>query len=148
MLKQVGGWKSFRKAGGEEYELGYKILQANKKNIKIKSSSYRTYWASLYLRFKKNIDRTEKYIYVLLITKKFDSLGSFATLDQALSSFFTSLMLFSILLSFYLDKWLLISVLFISFIVQIIFEYKFFSVCKKIFWVKNVIFFIVWNSNN
>ena len=140
LLKRVGGWKAFRKVGGEEYDLGYKMLQANKKNIKIKSASYRTYWASLYLRFKKNIDRTEKYIYVLLSKKKFDSLGSFATSQQALSSFFTSFMLIFILLSFYLDKWLVISVLFISFIVQIIFEYKFLVFAKKYFGLKMLFF--------
>jgi len=139
-LKQIGGWKAFRKAGGEEYDLGHKILQANKKNIKIKDASYKTSWSSLYLRFKKIIDRTEKYIYVLLNKKKFDSMGSFATSQQALSSIFTLFMLIFILLSFYLDKWLVISGLFILFIVQIIFEYKFLVFAKKYFGLKMLFF--------
>jgi glycosyltransferase involved in cell wall biosynthesis len=139
-LKQIGGWKEFSKAGGEEYDLGYKILQANKKNIKIKDASYKTHWANLYLRFKKNIVRTEKYIYVLLNKKKFDSIGSFATSQQALSSFFTLLMLIFIFLSFYLDKWLVISGLIMSFIVQIIFEYRFLVFAKKYFGLKMLFF--------
>ena len=49
-------------------------------------------------------------------------------------------MLIFILLSFYLDKWLVISVLFISFIVQIIFEYKFLVFAKKYFGLKMLFF--------
>ena len=72
--------------------------------------------------------------------KKFDSLGSFATSGQALSSILTSFMLIFILLSFYLDKWLVISGLFISFIAQIFFEYRFLVFAKKYFGLKMLFF--------
>ena len=72
--------------------------------------------------------------------KKFDSIGSFATSQQALSSFFTLLMLIFIFLSFYLDKWLVISGLIMSFIVQIIFEYRFLVFAKKYFGLKMIFF--------
>ena len=141
-LEKLGGWKSFRKAGGEEYELGHKIIQAKKKNIKITNASYKTYWASLYLRFKKVVDRTEKYIQVLLNKKKFDSMGSFATSQQALSAFFTSLMIFFILFSFYFSKWIILFGLLISFIAQLIIEYKFLLFAKKHFGLKMLFFSI------
>ena len=68
-LNQVGGWKPLRNAGGEEYYLGYKINQLNKKNYKIINASYKTSYVDLYTRFKKIIDRTEKYIHIFFKKK-------------------------------------------------------------------------------
>ena len=95
-----------------------------------------------YLRFKKVVDRTEKYIQVLLNKKKFDSMGSFATSQQALSAFFTSLMIFFILFSFYFSKWIILFGLLISFIAQLIIEYKFLLFAKKHFGLKMLFFSI------
>jgi len=139
-LNEVGGWKSFRKAGGEEYDLGHKMLRANKKNIKIKEASYKTYWASLYLRFKKVIDRTEKYIYVLMNSKKFDSPGSFATSEQALSVLGTSLIFLFLFLALFLNKSIVILGLLLSLFFQIIFEYRFLIFSKKYFGNKMLFF--------
>ena len=49
-------------------------------------------------------------------------------------------MLILIFLSFYLDKWLVISGLFISFIAQIFFEYRFLVFAKKYFGLKMLFF--------
>ncbi len=139
-LDDIGGWKSFRKAGGEEYDLGHRVLIANKKNIKTRGASYKTYWASLYLRFKKVVDRTEKYIYVLMNSKKFDSPGSFATSEQALSVLGTSFMFMFLFLGLYLNKWIIILGLLASFLFQMIFEYKFLIFAKKYFGFRMLFF--------
>ena len=139
-LKEVGGWKSYRNAGGEEFDLGHRIKQLNKKNILIKDASYRTYWASLYLRFKKVVDRTEKYIGVFLNKKQFDSTGSFATSEQALSSFLT-LSIYTLVLSyFFINKWLVINAVLLLFIIQIIIEFKFMVFAYKYFGLKMLFF--------
>ena len=104
LLKQAGGWKMLRNAGGGEFYLGYKINQLNKKNIRIKNASYKAFYVSLYSRFKRIIDRTEKYIHILLIKKKFDPRGSFATSGQAFSCLLTLLFLVLILFSLSLNK--------------------------------------------
>ena len=70
-LNRIGGWRSYRNAGGEEFHLGYDINQANKKNLRIKDASYRTFYVSLYERFLRIIDRTEKYIHIFFKKKKF-----------------------------------------------------------------------------
>ena len=140
LLKQVGGWKSLRGAGGEEFDLGYKINQLNKKNIKIKAASYKAFYVSLYSRFKRIIDRTEKYIHIFLVKKKFDTQGSFATLNQAFSCLLTLLFLILILFSFYLNKSFIIFGLLILFIFQIITEHKFLIFAKKYFGLKMLFF--------
>ena len=53
LFYEIGGWKPLRNAGGEEFDLGYKIRQLNKINIKTKSASYKGYWCNLYERFKR-----------------------------------------------------------------------------------------------
>jgi glycosyltransferase involved in cell wall biosynthesis len=140
LLKKVGGWRFYRNAGGEEFDLGHKIRQLNKKNILIKGASYRTYWASLFLRFKKVIDRTEKYIGVFLNKKEFDSSGSFATSGQALSSFLT-LSIYILSLSYlFIDKWPLVNAVLLLFFIQIIIEFKFMVFAYKYFGLKMLFF--------
>ena len=139
-LKQIGGWRLVRNAGGEEFELGYKINQLNKKNIRIRDASYKAFYVSLYSRFKRIIDRTEKYIHLFLVKKKFDPQGSFATSTQALSSFFTLLILVLFLFSLYSNKSFFIFGLLILFIFQIIAEYKFLIFAKKYFGLKMLFF--------
>tara|TARA_B100000029_G_scaffold400740_1_gene399757 strand:- start:3033 stop:4043 length:1011 start_codon:yes stop_codon:yes gene_type:complete len=140
VLSQIGGWKSLRRAGGEEFDLGYKINLSGKKNIKIRNASYKAFYASLYSRFIKIIDRTEKYIHIFLLKKKFDTPGSFATSNQALSCFFTFLILLTLLFSLILIKFSLLPVLIILFIAQLIVEGKFLLFAKKHFGFKMLFF--------
>ena len=137
---QIGGYKPLRNAGGEKFYLGYQINQLNKKNIRIKDASYKAFFVSLYSRFKRIIDRTEKYIHILLVKKKFDPRGSFATSNQAFSCLMTLLFLVLILFSFNLNKSFIIFGLLILFIFQIIIEYKFLIFAKKHFGLKMLFF--------
>ena len=140
---QLGGYKALRNAGGEEFYLGYKIIQLNKKNIKITDASYASYkgrWCSLYIRCKRIIDRTEKYIPLFLEKKKFDTKGTFATLSQAFSSLLTLIIFILILLVFALNKGFLLVGLFILFVTQIIIEFKFLLFAKKHFGFKMLFF--------
>mgnify|MGYP001182681120 CR=1 FL=1 len=142
-LKEVGGWKSFRNAGGEEYELGYRINKFGKKIIVIKNASYKTYYVNLYLRFLKIIDRTEKYLHVFLTKKRFDTVGAFATGNQAFSSLLTLLILSFIVLNFILDISFFKELLGIIFVIQLIAEIKFLSFEKKYFGFKMLSFSIL-----
>ena len=130
-LNRIGGWKLYRNAGGEEFDLGYEINQVNKKNLRIKDASYRTFYVSLYERFLRIVDRTEKYIHIFLRKKNFESTGSFATLNQSFSAFLTLLILISISLSLFFNKGSLILILAVLFIIQTIIEFKFLIFAKK-----------------
>ena len=140
ILKQAGGWKSLRNAGGEEFDLGYKINQLNKKNYKIIDASYKTFYADVYTRFRRIIDRTEKYIHLFLKKKKFDTKGSFATLNQFFSSQLTLMIIILILFSFILNKSVLILGLSTLFVVQIIIEFNFLIFAKKHYGLKMIFF--------
>ena len=140
ILKQVGGWKSLRNAGGEEFDLGYKINQLNKKNYKIIDASYKTFYADLYTRFKRIIDRTEKYIHLFLKKRKFDTKGSFATLNQSFSSLLTLMIIILILFSFILNKSVLILGVLTLFVVQTIIEFNFLIFAKKHYGLKMIFF--------
>ena len=96
---KIGKWKTFYAAGGEEFDMGYKILKMNKKNIKTNSATYSGYWCSLDVRFKRIIERTTKYIPLFLEKKEFDTKGSFATLGQFFSTFMTLLIVVYTLIS-------------------------------------------------
>ena len=124
----------------KNFFLGYQINQLNKKNIKIIDASFKSKYCSLYLRFKRIIDRTEKYIPLLLKKKKFDTTGSGADLTQAFSSLLTLIILILILLVFALNKGFLLVGLFISFATQIIIEFKFLLFAKKHFGFKMLFF--------
>lgn len=139
-LNQVGGWKPLRNAGGEEFDLGYKINQLNKRNYKIIDASYKTSYIALYARFKKIIDRTEKYIHLFLEKKKFDTKGSFATFNQFFSSLLTLIIIILILLSPIFGKLLLIVGLLALFIAQIIVEFNFLLFAKKHYGLKMIFF--------
>ena len=142
-LRKIGGWKYYRNAGGEEYELGHRINLFNKKNLKLKNVTYKTYWSKLFDRFKKNIDRTEKYIPMFLKRKKFDSEGSGASLNQAFSALLTSIMFLNTILFFIIsnNKNLFISIL-IFFLLQIFLEYKFLTYAKKVHGLKMLFYSI------
>ncbi len=140
LFNQIDKWKVLYDAGGEEFDLGYKIRQLNKKNIKLKSACYSGYWCSLYVRFKRIIHRTAKYIPLLLKKKKFDTKGTFATFNQVLSSFFTLFIILHIFISYFFYNSYLVIGLIILFILQLFIELNFLKFAKKIYGFKMVIF--------
>tara|TARA_B110000037_G_scaffold198109_1_gene236735 strand:+ start:1099 stop:2112 length:1014 start_codon:yes stop_codon:yes gene_type:complete len=137
---KVGKWKAFYAAGGEEFDMGYKILKINKKNIKTISARYSGYWCSLDIRFKRIIERTTKYIPLFLEKKKFDTRGSFATLGQFFSTFTTLLIIIYTLISYISDNNFFISGLIALIFLQSIFELNFIKFAKKNYGMKMVIF--------
>jgi len=131
-LKKIGGWKYYRNAGGEEYELGHRIIFFNKKNLKIKHATYKTYWSNLSTRFTKNIDRTEKYIQIFVKRKKFDSKGSGATSGHAISALLTSFLCLNIILLLSIENSVnLINSFLILLLLQIFLEFKFLIFAKN-----------------
>ena len=139
-LKKIGGWKAYRNAGGEEYELGYRINLFGKKNLKIKNATYTTYWDGLYSRFKKVIDRTEKYLSIFLKKKKFETSESFVSSSQALSAISSSLMILLIFLSLFFNKPIINLGIFLSIFFQLFFEYKFLIYAQRLFGLKMFFF--------
>jgi len=140
LFNKTGGWKPLRNAGGEEFDLGYKINKLNKKNIKTKEATYKGYWCNLYIRFKRIIDRTEKYLPLFFKKRKFDTKGSFATSNQALSSTITFLYLLLISLYFILNKHIFMVGLIILFVIQIIIEFRFLIFAKRYFGLRMLFF--------
>ena len=49
-LNLIGGWKFFPSAGGEEFELGHRIIANGKKNFITKKTNYTTFYDNLYAR--------------------------------------------------------------------------------------------------
>jgi len=137
---KVGKWKAFYAAGGEEFDMGYKILKLNKKNIKIISATYSGYWCNLDIRFKRIIERTTKYIPLFLEKKKFDTRGSFATLGQFFSTFLTLLICVYALIFLIFDNNFFIPGLIGLIILQLIFELDFLRFAKRNYGMKMVIF--------
>ena len=137
---KIGKWKAFYAAGGEEFDMGYKILKMNKKNIKTITATYSGYWCSLDVRFKRIIERTTKYIPLFLEKKKFDTKGSFATLGQFFSTFTTLLIVVYALIFLIFDKNFFIPGLIGLIILQLIFELDFLRFAKKNYGMKMVIF--------
>ena len=137
---KIGKWKAFYAAGGEEFDMGYKILKINKKNIKTNSATYSGYWCSLDVRFKRIIERTTKYIPLFLEKKKFDTKGSFATLGQSFSAFTTLLILVYTSMSLIFNNTFFISGLLILIILQLIIELNFLIFANKNYGIKMVIF--------
>ena len=153
-LNKIGGWKYFRNAGGEEFELGDRINSFNKLNVKIKSATYDTYWSDLKTKFKKNIDRTEKYIHVLLERKKngsifFDSNGSSATKYNCISAIMTTFIFLSLLIMIFTDLKFFSLLLVISLFIQACLEFNFLLVTKKMEGIKMFFYSIyaiqIWN---
>ena len=139
-LREIGGWKTLRNAGGEEYELGYRVISFGKKNLKIKDATYTTYWNNLFYRLKKIIDRTEKYLHIFLNKKKFETSESFASSNQALSALLTTIIIFIFALIFYIDNLLTVYLLIFFLFLQMILEYKFLVFAKKFYGLKMLFF--------
>jgi len=135
---KVGKWKAFYAAGGEEFDMGYKILKINKKNIKIYSATYSGYWCSLDVRFKRIIERTTKYIPLFLEKKKFDTKGSFATLGQFFSTLITLLIIIYTTINLIFGNNFSDSGLIILIIFQLISELNFLIFAKKNYGMKMV----------
>ena len=137
---KIGKWKAFNHAGGEEFDIGYKITKLNKKNIKTSSATYSGYWSSLDVRFKRIIKRTAKYIPLFLEKKSFDTKGSFATFGQFFSSFITSLIFAYIFISLIFHNSFFFSGLIILIILQLASELSFLIFAKKNYGIKMVLF--------
>ena len=139
LFYKIGKWKALYGAGGEEFDLGYKIRKLNKKNIKLKSSGYSGHWYSLKERSIRVISRTEKYIPILLKKKKFDSKGTFATAGQALSSLITLLMLSVLTTKLFFELDILFTLL-VLFAFQLILETNFLIFAYKKHKIKMLLF--------
>jgi glycosyltransferase involved in cell wall biosynthesis len=140
LFNNVGKWKALYGAGGEEFDLGYKIRKLNKKNIKLKSAGYSGFWCSLKERSIRIISRTEKYIPILLKKKNFDSKGTFATSGQAFSAFLTLLILFLLISNLFLNFNYVILGIFILLIIQLILEINFLIYAYKKYKIKMLLF--------
>ena len=140
IFNKVGKWKSVAKAGGEEFDLGYKIRKLNLKNIKLKKAGYSGYWCDLLQRSKRIIERTEKYIPIFLKKKKFDSVGSFATSVQAFSSFLTLLILAIIFINLFYTIPFAFVLSIVLIIFQIILEAKFLVFAFQTYKLKMLLF--------
>ena len=139
-LKKIGGWLPFKKAGGEEFELGYRIINNKKRNLKISDASYTTSWDNLYERLIKIIQRTDKYLNLFIKKKSFESDESFASMSQGLSSIFSSFIFFLLIINIFISNELLFYSLFVIFFIQIIVEKNFILYSFKIFGLKMLIF--------
>jgi len=137
---KIGKWKAFYAAGGEEFDMGYKILKINKKNIKTISATYSGYWCSLDVRFKRIVERTTKYIPLFLEKKKFDTKGSFATLGQFFSTLITLLIFIYTAIGLIFDSGFSLLGLIILIIFQLILELNFLIFAKKNYGMKMVVY--------
>jgi len=140
-LKMIGGWKFFPSAGGEEFELGHRIIQHGKKNYVTKKTKYTTFYHNLYTRCKTVIFRTSTYLPVFLSRKKFETKGSFATFSQVLSAFTTSLTVFFLLLSIFIInlKYVVIFLIILNFFI----EFNFFQFAMKNYKKQNLPIYIL-----
>lgn len=130
-LNSVGGWGFFPNAGGEEFDLGHKIIENGRINYLTKNTSYSTYWDNLFTRCKNVILRTSNYLPIFLSRKKFETSGSFATLQQACSALFTLLIIISLLFHNYLAEPK--KIIFLLFVLNITIEFNFLKFTWKYF---------------
>ena len=100
-LRKIGGWNFYSKSGGEEFELGHRIIANGKKNYLTKKTRYSTYYENIISRCNKIIYRTSNYLPIFFKRKKFESKGAFATNSQVLSVFVTTILLFFLIISFF-----------------------------------------------
>ena len=128
-LKSIGGWNFFPSAGGEEFELGHRIMKHGKKNIITKNTNYSTFYDNLYTRCKTIILRTSSYLPMFLSRKKFETKGAFATLNQSLSTFITALLILGIILSFFIKDYKIFILM--LFIINLIVEFNFLKFSMK-----------------
>ena len=132
-LNLIGGWKFFPSAGGEEFELGHRIIKNGKKNYITKKTKYTTFYDNLYSRCKTIVFRTSTYLPIFIHRKKFETKGAFATFSQALSTFLTSLTLVFLLLSIFIDnlKIFIFILIFINYVIEFNFIKFALKYCKK-----------------
>ena len=139
-LKSVGGWGFFPNAGGEEFDLGHRIIKKGKINYLTKNTAYSTYWDNILTRCKNIILRTSNYLPVFLSSKKFETKGSFATFSQALSSFLTLLAVIFLLLFSHIENYQ--NFLLIIFLLNLTVEIDFLRFVMKYFNKKKIPIYI------
>ena len=140
-LRKIGGWNFYKKSGGEEFELGHKIISNNKKNYLTRKTRYATYYENLLYRCKKIIYRTSNYLPIFLKRKKFETKGAFATKNQSLSALLTILTFSFLFLSIYQKNSFYLAIIF--FVFNIIVEFDFLKFSKNLYSSKDLPFFII-----
>lgn len=140
-LNSVGGWGFFKSAGGEEFDLGHRIIKKGKINYLTKNTSYSTYWDNIITRCKKVVLRTSNYLPIFFSRKKFETSGSFATLPQAMSAFFTLMILFCLIFFNYLEESK--KIILILFLLNMSIEINFLRFALKYFKKLNILLYIV-----
>ena len=140
-LNLIGGWKFFPSAGGEEFELGHRIIENGKKNYITKKTNYTTFYDNLYSRCKTVVFRTSTYLPIFIHRKKFETKGAFATFSQVLSAFITSLTLLFFLLLIFINslKTFIFILIFLNFAV----EFNFLKFALKNYNKKNILIYIL-----
>ena len=140
-LNSIGGWKFFPSAGGEEFELGHRIIANGKKNYITKKTNYTTFYDNLYSRCKTVVFRTSTYLPIFIHRKKFETKGAFATFSQVLSAFITSLTLLFFLLLIFINslKTFIFILIFLNFAV----EFNFLKFALKNYNKKNILIYIL-----
>ena len=140
-LNSIGGWKFFPSAGGEEFELGHRIIENGKKNYITKKTNYTTFYDNLYSRCKTVVFRTSTYLPIFIHRKKFETKGAFATFSQVLSAFITSLTLLFFLLLIFINslKTFIFILIFLNFAV----EFNFLKFALKNYNKKNILIYIL-----
>ena len=140
-LNFIGGWKFFPSAGGEEFELGHRIIANGKKNYITKKTNYTTFYDNLYSRCKTVVFRTSTYLPIFIHRKKFETKGAFATFSQVLSAFITSLTLLFFLLLIFINslKTFIFILIFLNFAV----EFNFLKFALKNYNKKNILIYIL-----
>ena len=103
-LREIGGWNFYKKSGGEEFELGHKIILSGKKNYLTKKTRYSTYYENILSRCSKIVYRTSNYLPIFFSRKKFETKGAFATKDQFLSVLLTLITLLFLVIFFLLKS--------------------------------------------
>ena len=140
-LNLIGGWKFFPSAGGEEFELGHRIIANGKNNYITKKTNYTTFYDNLYERCKTIVFRTSTYLPIIINRKKFESKGAFATFSQAFSVFVTSLTLALLLLSSLIDN--LKIIIFILIFLNYLVEFDFIKFAVKYYNKKNILIYLL-----
>ena len=140
-LRKIGGWNFYKKSGGEEFELGHKIILNGKKNYLTKKTRYSTYWENILSRCNKIIYRTSNYLPILFRRKKFEPKGAFATKEQFLSVLLTLFTILFLMIFFYtkINFFFILPIILLNLIV----EFDFLKFSKKIFSIKDIPFFIL-----
>ena len=139
-LKKIGGWNFFSRSGGEEFELGHRIIKNGKKNYLTKKTRYTTWYENIFKRMYKLIYRTSNYLPVILRRKKFESSGAFATKEQFFSTLITSiLIIYLLILNNEINFYVLITII----IINILIEFNFLKFFKKLYCLIEIPFSIL-----